>query len=72
MQTRLKQLLTALLMAGATCLPAQDYPYALLAGDYPDPTVMRDGEDFYMTHSPFVHAPGFLIWTRATCTNGNP
>lgn len=62
MQTRLKQLLTALLMAGATCLPAQDYPYALLAGDYPDPTVMRDGEDFYMTHSPFVHAPGFLIW----------
>ena len=41
---------------------AQQYPKALLSGDYPDPTILRDGDDFYMTHSPFVYAPGFLIW----------
>lgn len=43
-------------------MQAQTYPQAILAGDYPDPTILRDGKDFYMTHSPFVYAPGFLIW----------
>ncbi len=41
---------------------AQGYPQAILRGDYPDPTIIRDGHDYYMTHSPFVYAPGFLIW----------
>lgn len=41
---------------------AQQYPKAILPGDYPDPTVLRDGKDYYMTHSPFYYAPGFLIW----------
>ena len=30
---------------------AQEYPKAILPGDYPDPSIMRDGEDYYMTHS---------------------
>ena len=34
----------------------------LIAGDYPDPTILRDGNDYYMTHSPFIYMPGFLIW----------
>lgn len=34
----------------------------LLPGDYPDPSVLKDGEDYYMTHSPFLYQPGFLIW----------
>lgn len=36
---------------------AQEYPKAILPGDYPDPSIMRDGEDYYMTHSPFYYAP---------------
>ena len=41
---------------------AQYNPTVILPGDYPDPSIMRDGEDYYMTHSPFYYAPGFLIW----------
>lgn len=29
------------------------YPYAILPGDYADPSILRDGDDYYMTHSPF-------------------
>lgn len=38
------------------------FPKVILSGDYPDPSVLRDGDDYYMTHSPFYYAPGFLIW----------
>jgi beta-xylosidase len=41
---------------------SQQYPKAILKGDYPDPSIIREGEDYYMTHSPFYYAPGFLIW----------
>lgn len=34
----------------------------LMSGDYADPSVLKDGEDYYMTHSPFHYQPGFLIW----------
>lgn len=43
-------------------LSAKDFPKVILAGDYPDPSILRDGKDYYMTHSPFYYAPGFLIW----------
>lgn len=48
------------LLSWAVC--ATDFPKVILAGDYPDPTILRDGKDYYMTHSPFYYAPGFLIW----------
>lgn len=38
------------------------FPRAILPGDFADPTIVRDGEDYYMTHSAFSYAPGFLIW----------
>lgn len=34
----------------------------VLAGDFPDPSVVRVGRDFYMTHSPNRSLPGLLIW----------
>ncbi|WP_346863490.1 family 43 glycosylhydrolase [uncultured Draconibacterium sp.] len=34
----------------------------VLGGDYPDPSVLRDGEDFYLTHSSFDYYPGLLVW----------
>lgn len=43
-------------------IKAQRFPQAVLPGDYPDPSILRDGKDYYMTHSPFYYAPGFLIW----------
>lgn len=33
-----------------------------MQGDYPDPTIVKDGEDYYMTHTPNYYKPGFLIW----------
>lgn len=37
-------------------------PVLLLGGDYPDPTIMRDGDDYYMTHSSFECLPGLSVW----------
>lgn len=51
---------------------AQQWPKCILAGDYPDPSVMREGNDFYMTHSPFVYQPGFLIWHSNDLMNWRP
>ncbi len=34
----------------------------LFAGDYPDPSILRDGKDFYIVHSSFEYYPGLTIW----------
>lgn len=34
------------------------YTNPILPGDYPDPYIFRDGDDFYMTHSLFEYYPG--------------
>jgi xylan 1,4-beta-xylosidase len=34
----------------------------VLGGDYPDPSVLRVGNDYYMTHSSFNYYPGLLVW----------
>ena len=53
-------------------LSAQDYPKVIIRGDYADPTILRDSKDYYMTHSPFVYAPGFLIWHSTDLINWRP
>ena len=40
----------------------QRAPDAMLPGDYPDPSVLRVGETFYLTTSSFEYYPGLLIW----------
>lgn len=44
----------------------------VIAGDYPDPSIVRVGKDYYMTHSPFHYAPGFLIWRSQDLVNWTP
>jgi len=51
---------------------AQQFPKAILPGDYPDPSIMRNGKDYYMTHSPFYYSPGFLIWHSQDLMNWEP
>ena len=34
----------------------------IIAGDHPDPPVLKDGDDYYMTISSFVSYPGVIIW----------
>ncbi|MGH6743990.1 family 43 glycosylhydrolase [Novosphingobium sp.] len=43
-----------------------------LAGDFPDPTILKDGEDYYLTHSSFEAAPGLLIWHSRDLVNWTP
>lgn len=41
-------------------------------GDYPDPSIVRDGNDFYMTHSSFTYYPGLLVWHSTDLVNWEP
>ena len=49
-----------------------EYPKVILRGDYADPTILRDGKDYYMTHSPFLYTPGFLIWHSTDLLHWEP
>lgn len=44
----------------------------IFPGDYPDPSIMRDGNDFYMTHSCFTYYPGLLIWHSTDLLHWEP
>ena len=68
-----KRSLTAAAIALMTvAASAQDFPKVILRGDYPDPSIVRDGNDYYMTHSPFYYKPGFLIWHSHDLMNWQP
>ena len=68
-----KVLLVALLMQWSFTANAQFQTHAnekgdgyyvnpIFAGDYPDPSLLRDGDDYYIVHSSFEYYPGLLIW----------
>lgn len=44
----------------------------ILAGDYPDPSIVRDGEDYYMTHSAFDYLPGLVVFHSKDLVNWQP
>ena len=44
----------------------------ILAGDHPDPSILKDGDDYYMTHSSFDAYPGLLIWHSRDLVNWTP
>jgi xylan 1,4-beta-xylosidase len=50
----------------------ESYSNPIFAGDYPDPSIIRDGEDYYIVHSSFNYYPGLLIWTSKDLINWKP
>jgi len=48
------------------------YLNPIFAGDYPDPSIMRDGDDYYIVHSSFEYYPGLLIWHSKDLINWTP
>ena len=44
----------------------------IMAGDHPDPTVLKDGADYYMTFSSFLSYPGVVIWRSRDLVNWTP
>ena len=44
----------------------------ILAGDYPDPSILKDGDDYFMTHSSFDASPGLVVWHSRDLVNWTP
>ncbi|MGV7187321.1 MULTISPECIES: family 43 glycosylhydrolase [Xanthomonas] len=44
----------------------------VLAGDHPDPSVLKDGDDYYLTLSSFDAYPGLPIWHSRDLVNWQP
>lgn len=59
---------------GPQTLSAQSHTYTnpILGGDYPDPTIMREGDDYYMTHSAFDYVPGLAVFHSRDLVHWEP
>jgi Beta-xylosidase len=66
-------ILLSLALAVAACAPKEaPLKTCIFPGDYPDPTILRDGDDFYMTHSSFTYFPALLIWHSTDLVHWEP
>lgn len=48
------------------------YTNPIFSGDYPDPSILVDGKDYYIVHSSFEYYPGLLIWHSYDLINWTP
>jgi xylan 1,4-beta-xylosidase len=48
------------------------YLNPIMAGDHPDPSVLKDGDDYYMTFSSFEAYPALTIWHSRDLVNWEP
>lgn len=69
---QLARLANAQKQGNTTGLKAGRFINPIFAGDYPDPSILRDGEDYYMVHSSFEYYPGLLIWHSRDLINWSP
>ena len=44
----------------------------IVPGDHPDPTILKDGDDYYLTFSSFFACPGIVIWHSRDLVNWVP
>ncbi len=63
--------LAACAPSGPTSGPAT-YTNPILGGDYPDPTILREGNDYYMTHSAFDYNPGLAVFHSTDLVHWEP
>jgi xylan 1,4-beta-xylosidase len=48
------------------------YLNPIVPGDHPDPTILKDGPEYYMTFSSFLSYPGIVIWHSRDLVNWSP
>ncbi len=48
------------------------YLNPILPGDHPDPSILKDGADYYMTFSSFDAYPGLVLWHSRDLVNWQP
>lgn len=44
----------------------------LLEGDNPDPSIVRQGDTYYMVHSSFIYTPGLVVYKSKDLVNWTP
>ncbi|BDZ44463.1 hypothetical protein GCM10025866_03720 [Naasia aerilata] len=44
----------------------------VMSGDHPDPTILKDGDDYYLTFSSFEAYPGLFLWHSRDLVNWSP
>jgi xylan 1,4-beta-xylosidase len=44
----------------------------IVPGDHPDPTILKDGADYYMTFSSFLSYPGVILWHSRDLVSWRP
>jgi len=44
----------------------------VLPGDHPDPNVLKDGDDYYLSYSSFDYYPGIILWHSRDLVNWTP
>lgn len=44
----------------------------IMSGDHPDPSILKDGDDYYITFSSFDAYPGVVIWHSRDLVNWEP
>lgn len=53
-------------------VPVGSYENPVLGGDYPDPSILRVGDDYYLTHSCFEYLPGLTVYHSKDLINWEP
>ncbi len=48
------------------------YLNPIVSGDHPDPSILKDGDDYYMTFSSFDAYPGLVLWHSRDLVNWTP
>jgi beta-xylosidase len=48
------------------------YLNPIFPGDHPDPSVLKDGDDYYVTFSSFDAYPGLVVWHSRDLVNWQP
>jgi xylan 1,4-beta-xylosidase len=48
------------------------YRNPIVPGDHADPTILKDGDDYYMTFSSFLSYPGVVLWHSRDLVNWAP
>jgi beta-xylosidase len=48
------------------------YLNPVMPGDHPDPSILKDGADYYMTFSSFDAYPGLTVWKSGDLVNWRP
>lgn len=71
---RMKKYIFTIFVCISNLLSAQNQQFTnpLFAGDYPDPSILVDGKDYYIVHSSFEYYPGLTIWHSTDLTNWQP